>query len=68
MCTDRKGTLTAQPLMEDARQQIMHLLSDRKQHPLLHTLRLPDKTLQQALQHLIDEAIVTDDDGMLSLD
>jgi ATP-dependent DNA helicase RecQ len=70
VCTDRKGTLTAQPLMEDARQQIMHLLSDRKQHPLseLHTLQLPDKTLQQALQHLIDEAIVTDDDGMLSLD
>ncbi len=69
VCIDRKGELTQKHLLKEAEQQIMQLLNDRKEHRIkeLHNLNLPYETIECALQYLIDEAIIIDNDGLLSL-
>ena len=58
--------------MEDiakAQTLIEELLADGKQHPIaeLHRLPLPYESMEAALEYMIYEEIIIDDDGLLSL-
>ncbi|MBR1415794.1 MAG: RecQ family ATP-dependent DNA helicase [Prevotella sp.] len=57
-----------QEQLHDATQQVLDLLSDGQPHhvSILHTIKLPYPPIEKALQQLIDEELVTDDDGMLT--
>ena len=54
---------------EDAKRQILDMLSDGKPHPVtdLHALPLPYEPIEAALTMLISEEQVANDDGQLSI-
>jgi len=54
---------------EKAEKEIIDLLKDKQPHFVkeLHTLQLPYESIEKALMKLVYEAIIIDDDGMLSL-
>ena len=54
---------------EKAEKEIIDLLKDKQPHSVkeLHTLQLPYESIEKALMKLVYEAIIIDDDGMLSL-
>lgn len=69
VCLDRSGKETSKVDVSQARQQILQVLNDHQPHhvSVLHSLDMSYVTLEAALQELISEEIVVDDDGMLSL-
>ena len=69
VCLDRNGQLSTKEDVEDAKEKIIAFLNDRQQHPiaLLHQLPLRYEPLEEALLELVNEGIVIDDDGLLSL-
>ena len=68
VCLDRKGTLTDKATVATAQQQILALLADGQPHHVsaLHSIGLPYPPIEAALERLISEEIVIDDDGMLT--
>jgi ATP-dependent DNA helicase RecQ len=57
---------TSQP---DLHQQLLALLSDRRQHPIaeLYNLPYPTPEIEKVLIALINEEAIVDDDGLLSI-
>ncbi len=68
VCLDRKGTLTDKATVATAQQQILALLADGQPHHVsaLHSIGLPYPPIETALEQLINEEIVINDDGMLT--
>ena len=55
--------------MNAATEQILHLLADGQPHPItdLRGIQLPEGELDTALQYLLQEEYIRQDDGMLAL-
>jgi ATP-dependent DNA helicase RecQ len=68
VCQDRTGSSIDEESLREATSHILQLLADGQQHhvSVLHSIALPYLAIEEALQRLIDEEIVTDDDGMLN--
>ena len=69
VCLDRSGALDKMEDIAKAQDQIEALLADGKQHHVseLHRIMLPYEHIEAALEEMIYEEIIIDDDGMLSL-
>jgi len=69
VCIDRKGELKSKEMIREATTAIRELLGDGQEHPIaeLHALPLYYDTMEEALQRLVDEGAVIDDDGLLHL-
>ena len=69
MCLERRSTLSKAEDADRAQTLIEELLADGKQHHVseLHTLNMPYGPIETALETMIYEEIVIDDDGLLSL-
>ena len=69
VCLDRRNLADAADTETDARRLIMEMLTDGKPHHVseLHDIPLPYEPIEAALDILISEELVADDDGMLSL-
>ena len=65
----RKEGLVSEPRMNAATEQILHLLADGQPHPItdLRGILLPEGELDTALQYLLQEEYIRQDDGMLAL-
>ena len=65
----RKEGLVSEPRMNAATEQILHLLADGQPHPItdLRGIQLPEGELDTALQYLLQEEYIRQDDGMLTL-
>ena len=65
----RKEGLVSEPRMNAATEQILHLLADGQPHPItdLRGIQLPEGELDTALQYLLQEEYIRQDDGMLAL-
>ncbi|MBO4811632.1 MAG: RecQ family ATP-dependent DNA helicase [Prevotella sp.] len=68
VCLDRTGASIDELSLQEATSHIMQLLADGKEHQVaeLHSITLPYLAIEEALQRLIDEEKVIDDDGLLS--
>ncbi len=68
VCLERRKTLSKAKEEEDAQRQIVDLLADGQQHHVseLHRIALPYPAIENALEMLIYEEIIIDDDGLLS--
>ncbi len=69
VCLDRSGESSIRKDGEDAKRRIRELLSDKKEHPItqLRCIPYPYETIKAALQALVDEREVIDDDGLLKI-
>ena len=69
VCLDRNHELTKTNKLKDATGIIIALLGDKQPHRIaqLHQLPLPYETIEAALDKLVSEATVINDDGWLSL-
>ena len=69
ICLERRGEYPDKESMEQAGEQIVRRLEDGLPHSVseLHDLPLPYRAIDSALQRLVDEEIVEDNDGMLCL-
>lgn len=69
VCIDRQKEETNKECVKKATQAILELLADHQPHHLsvLHTIAMPYPSVELALQALINEEIIIDDDGMLSI-
>ena len=69
ICLDRSNALSKAKDTDKAQTLIEELLADGKQHHIseLHHLSLPYKPIETALEYMIYEEIVIDNDGLLSL-
>ena len=69
VCAARTDTLYTDDELRQAHDQIMELLSDGCTHDIhqLHHINLPYEAIEQALEQLIKEEAVIDDDGLLSM-
>lgn len=67
VCLERSGE--DKDVIENVRQAVMQLLADHSGHAVGEMLALPFPThlIEEALQYLVDERVVCDDDGLLSL-
>ena len=67
VCCTRADTLFTEAELQQAHEQILQLLSDGQSHDIqqLHRINLPYEAIEAALQHLIAEEIILDDDGWL---
>ena len=65
----RKEGLVSEPRMNAATEQILHLLADGQPHPItdLRGIQLPEGELDTALQYLLQEEYIRQEDGMLAL-
>ena len=64
----RKEGLVSEPRMNTAMEKILHLLSDGQPHPItdLRGLQLPVGELDTALEYLLQEEYIRQEDGLLS--
>ncbi|MCR5678853.1 MAG: RecQ family ATP-dependent DNA helicase [Prevotella sp.] len=69
VCIENKRHPVPPEETEEARQHIMQLLSDRQPHSLmcLHDIPLRYEAIENAIQQMVDEEEVIDDDGFISL-
>ena len=69
VCIDRQKEETNKECVKKATQAILELLADHQPHHLsvLHTIAMPYPSVEMALQALINEEVIIDDDGMLSI-
>ena len=69
VCTDRSNALSKAEESDKAQTMIEALLADGQQHPIaeLHRLPMPYEAIETALETMIYEEIIIDDDGLLSL-
>ncbi len=69
VCLDRNHELTKTNKLKEATGMIIALLGDKQPHRIaqLHQLPLPYETIEAALDKLVSEATVINDDGWLSL-
>ena len=69
VCLERRSTLSKAEDADRAQTLIEELLADGKQHHVseLHKLNMPYEPIETALETMIYEEIVIDDDGLLSL-
>ncbi len=69
VCLDRNHELTKSNKLKEATGMIIALLGDKQPHRIaqLHQLPLPYETIEAALDKLVSEATVINDDGWLSL-
>ena len=69
VCLERQGTETNKEALGNATQAILALLADRQPHHVsaLHTIAIPYPSIEAALQTLVNEEVIIDDDGMLSM-
>ena len=69
ICLDRSNALSKAKDTDKAQTLIEELLADGKQHHIseLHSLPLPYEPIEAALEYMIYEEIVIDNDGLLSL-
>ena len=69
VCLERRSTLNKAEDADRAQTLIEELLADGKQHHVseLHKLNMPYEPIETALETMIYEEIVIDDDGLLSL-
>ena len=69
VCTERSNALGKAKESDKAQTMIEALLSDGRQHPIaeLHRLPMPYEAIETALEMMIYEEIIIDDDGLLSL-
>ena len=69
VCIDRQKEETNKKSIKKATQAILELLADHQPHhvSILHTIAMPYASIETALQALINEEIIIDDDGMLSI-
>ena len=69
ICLDRSNALSKAKDTDKAQTLIEELLADGKQHHIseLHHLPLPYEPIEAALEYMIYEEIVIDNDGLLSL-
>ena len=67
VCLDRRGEDPDKESVDKAQEQIMKMLQDGKPHKIseLHEIPLPYPAIEAALQTLVNEEIILDDDGML---
>ena len=67
VCCTRADTLFTEAELQQAHEEILQLLSDGQSHDIqqLHRINLPYEAIEAALQHLIAEEIILDDDGWL---
>ena len=65
----RKEGLVSEPRMNAATEQILHLLADGQPHPItdLRGIQLPEGELDTALQYLLQEEYIRQENGMLAL-
>ena len=68
VCLERQGTETSIEALSNARQAILELLADHQPHhvSVLHAIAMPYPSIEAALQRLVNEEVIIDDDGMLS--
>ena len=64
----RKEGLVSEPRMNTAMEKILHLLNDGQPHPItdLRGLQLPVGELDTALEYLLQEEYIRQEDGLLS--
>ena len=69
VCIERQKEETNKKCIKKATQAILELLADHQPHhvSILHTIAMPYASIETALQALINEEIIIDDDGMLSI-
>ncbi|MBO4464711.1 MAG: RecQ family ATP-dependent DNA helicase [Prevotella sp.] len=69
VCLERHHTLSKAEDVDKAQTLIEELLADGKQHHVseLHQIKMPYEPIETALETMIYEEIVIDDDGLLSL-
>lgn len=69
VCLERRSTLNKAEDADRAQTLIEELLADGKQHHVseLHKLNMPYEPIETALETMIYEEIVIDDNGLLSL-
>ena len=69
ICLDRKGMETNEATLKQVSQCILSLLADGKPHhiSILHTVNVPYPSIDAALERLISEEAIIDDDGMLTI-
>ena len=69
VCSERSNALGKAEESDKAQTMIEALLSDGRQHPIaeLHRLPMPYEAIETALEMMIYEEIIIDDDGLLSL-
>ena len=69
VCLERHHTLSKAEDADKAQTLIEELLADGKQHHVseLHQIKMPYEPIETALETMIYEEIVIDDDGLLSL-
>jgi len=69
VCLDRSGALSKMEDIAKAQEQIEALLADGKQHHVseLHRITMAYEHIEAALEYMIYEEIIIDDDGLLSL-
>jgi len=65
----RKGGLVSEPRMNEAMEKILQLLGDGRPHPItdLRGLQLPVDELDTALEYLLQEEYIRQEDGMLAV-
>ena len=69
VCLEHSKKLKSAHAIQQAESLVLNLLNDRQPHPImeLHQLPVHNDTLETALIRLVAEAIIIDDDGLLSL-
>ena len=69
VCLEERHMAAPSEEVEQARQEIRHLLSDGQSHHIaeLHHITLPYPSLEAALKEMISEEAIADDDGYLTL-
>ena len=70
VCMQHNGHLIPKDQVAEAQSKILEILSDGNPHDVsvLHTIKMPYEPIEAALQSLVSEEVVVNDDGMLSLD
>ena len=65
----RKGGLVSEPRMNEAMEKILQLFGDGRPHPItdLRGLQLPVDELDTALEYLLQEEYIRQEDGMLAV-
>jgi ATP-dependent DNA helicase RecQ len=67
VCLERNGHLVPKDEVAEAQSKILDLLADGKPHhtSILHTIQMAYEPIEAALQSLVAEEVIIDDDGML---
>ena len=68
ICLDHQGDSISEPMMSNEAHAILELLADGKPHPItqLHSIQLPTDLLDAALEYLLREEYICQEDGCLS--